>query len=63
MEATQDQILALLGEYVVRERLYENDIRLGAAQLKDLETQIETLKTKILEYENEAKAYEDQGAD
>ncbi len=63
MQATQDQILALLGEYVVRERLYENDIRLGATQLKDLEIQIETLKTKILEYENEAREYADQGAD
>ncbi|KKK47272.1 hypothetical protein LCGC14_3156880 [marine sediment metagenome] len=63
MEATQDQILALLGEYVVRERLHENDLIIGAGQLKDLETQIETLKTKILEYEAEAKGYEDQGAD
>jgi len=63
MQATQDQILALLGEYVVRERLYENDIQLGATQLKDLETQIETLKTKILEYEAETKGYENQGAD
>lgn len=63
MEATLEQVLAVLGEEVVKVRLLEQDIVIGAEQLKGLEAEIQELRGKLTSYENEMKKYQDQGAD